>query len=311
MVTKRATGSGATGSGATGSEKPKKDPFAVAAVMCPAGLHQAKLAVMRAVSYIQKKQPDKSVPGGLRYSYASEEAIVQAIHDACLEAGLVVTPIKVKMKHLAVFTTNKGTPMNHAILLIRYRLTHAATGQSEEGEATGEAMDTGDKACNKATTGAFKYFLRQTFVIPTGDDPDAFDSRGMERQTDVPQPPPLKRIRDDSFERCQEALGRAPSIEALERYREAYLKRNYQPEQVEALNELYQQRKEHLQQQPATQAERSPPSASASQPPKLGENGKRSPATPNAADHAGADHAPKQTPAGKTSPQPHAPPQTK
>ena len=37
--------------------------------------------------------------------------------------------------------------------------------------SSGEGSDTGDKASNKALTGAYKYALRQTFCIETGDDP--------------------------------------------------------------------------------------------------------------------------------------------
>ena len=43
-------------------------------------------------------------------------------------------------------------------------------------------MDVGDKSANKAATGLLKYALRQTFLIETGDDPDAESSNGMERK---------------------------------------------------------------------------------------------------------------------------------
>src|SRR5262249_36903978 len=50
----------------------------------------------------------------------------------------------------------------------------------EDCQVLGEASDAGDKAAPKALTGAYKYFLRQTFLIETGDDPDRYASADQE-----------------------------------------------------------------------------------------------------------------------------------
>jgi hypothetical protein len=55
---------------------------------------------------------------------------------------------------------------------LRFSLTDAETGFWEETEITGEGMDKGDKAGYKAYTGALKYFLADTFLVATGDDPE-------------------------------------------------------------------------------------------------------------------------------------------
>ena len=49
--------------------------------------------------------------------------------------------------------------------------------------APGEGADSGDKSGNKANTCAYKYALRQTFVIETGDDPDEEASEKSQRAT--------------------------------------------------------------------------------------------------------------------------------
>jgi hypothetical protein len=55
---------------------------------------------------------------------------------------------------------------------LRFVLTDAETGFWEETEITGEGMDKGDKAGYKAYTGALKYYLADTFLVATGDDPE-------------------------------------------------------------------------------------------------------------------------------------------
>ena len=53
-----------------------------------------------------------------------------------------------------------------------FRLTDCETGFYEESTITGEGIDKGDKAGYKAYTGALKYYLANTFLVATGDDPE-------------------------------------------------------------------------------------------------------------------------------------------
>lgn len=55
---------------------------------------------------------------------------------------------------------------------LAFTLTDVTTGFSETGAITGEGMDKGDKAGYKAYTGALKYYLANTFMVATGDDPE-------------------------------------------------------------------------------------------------------------------------------------------
>lgn len=61
---------------------------------------------------------------------------------------------------------------NGRIIKLRFTLTDIETGFFEETEISGEAMDKGDKAGYKAYTGALKYFLADSFLVATGDDPE-------------------------------------------------------------------------------------------------------------------------------------------
>ena len=55
---------------------------------------------------------------------------------------------------------------------IMFILTDMDTGYYEETVITGEGIDKGDKAGYKAYTGALKYYLANTFMVATGDDPE-------------------------------------------------------------------------------------------------------------------------------------------
>ena len=70
--------------------------------------------------------------------------------------------------------------MNRAI--ITGEVTFAIPGSSITVQAVGEGADAGDKASYKAATGLYKYALRQTFCIETGDDPDASQDEEREEQ---------------------------------------------------------------------------------------------------------------------------------
>ena len=55
---------------------------------------------------------------------------------------------------------------------IEFTLFDIETGFFETTRITGEGIDKGDKAGYKAYTGALKYFLADTFMVATGDDPE-------------------------------------------------------------------------------------------------------------------------------------------
>ena len=55
---------------------------------------------------------------------------------------------------------------------LEFTLFDCETGFYEKTCITGEGIDKGDKAGYKAYTGALKYYLANTFMVATGDDPE-------------------------------------------------------------------------------------------------------------------------------------------
>jgi hypothetical protein len=138
-------------------------------------LATAKLAVMQAVPYCRKHKAEH-----LNYTFASEADLIAHLRPAMLAKGLSVAPIAVSILEQGRYQTTKGALLNHVLIAVTFRLTHAPSGESEDCQVLGEASDAGDKAAPKALTGALKYLLRQTFLIETGDDPDRYASADQE-----------------------------------------------------------------------------------------------------------------------------------
>ena len=69
---------------------------------------------------------------------------------------------------------------------IQFTLFDIETGYGEDTVITGEGIDKGDKAGYKAYTGALKYYLANTFMVATGDDPEK-DSPDQRMNRKAPQ----------------------------------------------------------------------------------------------------------------------------
>lgn len=151
-------------------------------------LAEAMVRVMERVDYVQKdKRMDMGGRGG--YRYAGEAAFIAAIRPELVKQQITVSPVGMEAVASEVFQGKSGS-QNRIVLRVTFRFTHAPTGETLDVVTCGEGMDSGDKATNKAMTGAMKYALRQAFVIETGDDPDDTPSHTQERaQPAKPQQP--------------------------------------------------------------------------------------------------------------------------
>ena len=107
--------------------------------------------------------------------------MIKALRPAMLKHGVHCYVADILEINQGSFTTKNGAVMNHVTAHGIVRFYHPISETSVDVHAMGEGMDAGDKAGNKAATGLLKYALRQTFLIETGDDPDANSSVEMER----------------------------------------------------------------------------------------------------------------------------------
>jgi hypothetical protein len=69
--------------------------------------------------------------------------------------------------------TAKGSPLFYVTVEVEFDFVSAEDGSKHTVKTYGEAMDSADKATNKAMSAAYKYAAMQAFCIPTEGDNDA------------------------------------------------------------------------------------------------------------------------------------------
>jgi len=105
------------------------------------------------------------------YKFRGIDDVYNAVQPAFVKHGVFVVPEVIEQTHEQKLSSN-DKPMMWVILRIRYRF-YAPDGSYVDAVTVGEAMDRGDKSCNKAMSAAFKYALFQVLCIPTEGDNDA------------------------------------------------------------------------------------------------------------------------------------------
>lgn len=103
-----------------------------------------------------------------KYSYFSEAQYKELFTELFSNAGLELSFNEVE------YSTFSGSEKqaNGRMPKLMFILTDIDTGFYEKTTITGEGIDKGDKAGYKAYTGALKYYLANTFMVATGDDPE-------------------------------------------------------------------------------------------------------------------------------------------
>lgn len=103
-----------------------------------------------------------------KYSYFSEAQYKELFTGLFSDAGLELSFREVEYNTF----TGSEKQANGRMAKLCFILTDIETGFYEETTITGEGIDKGDKAGYKAYTGALKYYLANTFMVATGDDPE-------------------------------------------------------------------------------------------------------------------------------------------
>ena len=103
-----------------------------------------------------------------KYSYFSEAQYKELFTELISDAGLELSFNEVEYNTF----TGSEKQANGRMPRLTFILTDVDTGFYEETTITGEGIDKGDKAGYKAYTGALKYYLANTFMVATGDDPE-------------------------------------------------------------------------------------------------------------------------------------------
>lgn len=110
------------------------------------------------------------------YKYFSEASYKKLFTELFSEIGLELTTSIEEVERYSL----EGKQPNGRIVKMAIMLSDIDTGHYETTVVYGEGIDKGDKAMYKAYTGAIKYYLADTFLVATGDDPEKESPEGKE-----------------------------------------------------------------------------------------------------------------------------------
>ena len=108
------------------------------------------------------------------YEYLSEANVKHAIQPLLVKHGVVFT---LEVEDLGELKEIGRSAKGNQIWLTRAKMNYRFTNidnpdDRAAGVFSGTGADMGDKGVYKAITGAIKYILTSTFLVPTGDDPE-------------------------------------------------------------------------------------------------------------------------------------------
>lgn len=119
-----------------------------------------------------------------KFKFRGIDGVYNGIHSALATAGIVPAPRVLSTKKSERKTRN-GWTQELVEMEVEYWLTAADGSVMVVGPVPSQALDTSDKAINKALSFAQKYALIQTFTIPTEDDLKAMAESAEDRDGDA------------------------------------------------------------------------------------------------------------------------------
>ena len=105
------------------------------------------------------------------YAFRGIDDVYNALAPILSDVGLCILPA-VKSREVVERTSSNGRTLFYVNVDVDFTFVSTKDGSSHIVSMPGEAMDSGDKATNKAMSAAFKYACLQAFCIPTEGDND-------------------------------------------------------------------------------------------------------------------------------------------
>jgi len=115
---------------------------------------------------------DRRNTQGSGYQFRGIDDVYNAISPLLAQHGLCIIP-RMIARHCEERQSKSGGALFYVTVEAEFDFVAAEDGSKHTARTFGEAMDSGDKATNKAMSAAYKYAAFQTFAIPTEGNPDA------------------------------------------------------------------------------------------------------------------------------------------
>lgn len=147
-------------------------------------------AAMKEIDAVTKKGRNENQ----KYSYVRAADVANEVRHALVNQGIAFTYDVSECRNWEK-ASNSGSMLNYCHIKVDCLFIDSESGESVTAGAVGWGMDSGDKAPYKAMTGALKYIMRMTFLIPDESDPESEKEESPRMQIVKPQPPPPKNLK--------------------------------------------------------------------------------------------------------------------
>jgi hypothetical protein len=133
-------------------------------------VYQCIAAVSAELAAVGIKKDRKNQAQG--FTFRGIDDVYNALAPVMARHGLVILP-RVTARHCEERAGRNGGSLFYVTVEVRFDFVSSHDGSKHEVITYGEAMDSGDKATNKAMSAAYKYAAFQAFCIPVEGDNDA------------------------------------------------------------------------------------------------------------------------------------------
>lgn len=139
---------------------------------------ETTMKVYKAINAVQAElstvgiTKDRRNMQGNGYNFRGIDDVYNTIAPLLAKHGLCILP-RVLARECVERVSQKGGALFYITVEVEFDFVSAEDGSKHTVKTFGEAMDSGDKATNKAMSAAYKYAAFQAFSIPTEADNDA------------------------------------------------------------------------------------------------------------------------------------------
>lgn len=129
------------------------------------------MKVYEAISKVAKDMAEKGISKDRKnmqqgFQFRGIDQVYNALAPMLAKHGLVILP-RITERTVTERTTQKGGVLFYVVVKAEFDFVATEDGSKHTVVTYGEAMDSGDKATNKAMSIAYKYAAFQAFCIPT------------------------------------------------------------------------------------------------------------------------------------------------
>lgn len=150
----------------------------------PKNLTTKLVEIMAEVDHVEKRGKNTAQ----NYAYVKATDLARAVRQELAKRNVLMLSSVVEAQRYQIPT--KHGSMGAIDLKVLYTFVDGDSGESKEFYGYGTGADSGDKASYKAHTGALKYALRNTFLVPDESDPEADEKTDTETKGAGTSPKP-------------------------------------------------------------------------------------------------------------------------